>query len=467
MSDLAKRLKYRHVNMIALGGTLGTGMFLASGYSIYIGGPGGSLLAYSLMGLVVYFLMASLAEMTVYEPSTGTFCDYSSRYVGESFGFAMGYNYWLNWAITAAVEVVAASLVMHYWFPDANSLLFCGLFFLMVIGFNLFSVNVYGELEYFLSFLKVSVVIAFLVLGSVAVFYQPHFGVARWHFGDGPFHNGHFGFISAFLFAGFSFQGVELIGVASGEVKNPETSIPKSIRLVFWRLLFFYLLAVCIIGLLFSYNDPRLVSQHDVSMSPYTLIFSDYLSQYAGDFINFVILVALLSAANASVYASSRILWYLSKKEQAPAVFGRLTKKGVPVWGLLATVLIGSVIFVSSKAGSGVLFSYIVKISALSGFVAWFGIALCHLYFRKQVSRLKGEGVLSYKARFYPFAQIISLVMVGFVILAQFIPILHEPNYHFSDLLMVYSSLIAFVVFYLGHKLFFLFKSRVAPSVVL
>jgi len=459
MNTLSKKLELRHVNMIALGGSIGTGIFLASGYSVFVGGPGGALLAYGLMALIVYFLMTSLAEMSVYKPSTGTFCDYSSAYVGKSFGFAMGYNYWLNWAITIAAEVAAASLIMHYWFPQVNGAIFCTVFFIAIVCLNLFSVNIFGEAEYFLSFLKVSVILAFIVLGGFAIFYEPHFGVQRWHVGDAPFHNGYFGFIAVFLFAGFSFQGTELIGVASGEAKNPEKSIPRAIKLVFWRLTLFYVLTIGIITLLISYNDQQLSYQDNIEMSPYTLIFSRYLSHYAADFINFVILVALLSAANASMYSSSRILWYLGKEGQAPKIFSKVTRHGVPLLALAATTLVGSVVFISSKIGSGVLFSYLVQASSLSGFIAWFGIALCHLQFRrKYLPTIGGIHSLSYKARWYPFAQIASLLVIGFVIAAQFIPITSSPTYHFSDLLMVYSSLILFFCFYVGHKVYCFFQ---------
>ncbi len=453
-------MKHRHVNMIALGGSIGTGIFLASGYSIFVGGPGSALIAYILMALVVYFLMTSLAEMSVYKPSTGAFCDYSSAYVGKSFGFAMGYNYWLNWAITIAAEISAASLLMGYWFPQVNGAIFCVIFFFAILLFNLFSVNVFGEIEYLLSFIKVSVILAFIVLGGFAIFYQPHFGLQHWHVGDAPFHNGYFGFISVFLFAGFPFQGTELIGVASGEAKEPQVSIPQSIKLVFWRLTLFYVLTIAILGLLLSYEDPHLSSQNNVSMSPYTLVFNAYLSHYAADFINFVILVALLSAANASMYASSRILWYLGSNGQAPKLFSRITKHGVPLASVLATALIGSVIFLSSKIGNGVLFIYLVQISSLSGFIAWFGIALSHLQFRRKYLPLhEGKDALIYKARFYPIAQIVSLIVVTFVILAQFIPIMNSTDYHVSDVALIYSSLIIFFLFYVGHKIYYAIKN--------
>src|SRR3990167_6213363 len=236
MTDhLAQKLQTRHLNMIAIGGSIGTGIFLASGYSISIGGPGGALLAYSLMAIIVYFLMTSLAEMSVYKPSSGTFCEYSTSYVGESFGAAMGYNYWLNWAITIAAEISAASLIMNYWFPEINGAIFSVIFFSIIFLCNFFSVRLFGEIEYIMSFTKVTVIVIFILLGILMVWKQPHFGATNWKVGDAPFHQGWYGFIAVFLFAGFSFQGTELIGVASGEAQHPDISIPKSIKYVFWR----------------------------------------------------------------------------------------------------------------------------------------------------------------------------------------------------------------------------------------
>ncbi len=460
---LAQKLESRHLNMIALGGSIGTGIFLASGYAISLGGPGSTLVAYTLMALVVYFLMTSLCEMSVYYPSSGTFCDYSTLYVGPSFGFAMGYNYWINWAITIAAEIAAATLIMSYWFPDINSLIFSLVFFFSILVFNLFSVRVYGEVEYFLSFIKVAVILAFIVLGSFAVLQQPHFGTQHWFIGDAPFHNNYYGFIGVFLFAGFSFQGTELIGVASGETKNPATTIPKSVKIVFWRLTIFYVASMAVISLLIPYTDPRLTYQENVSTSPYTMVFAKYLSHYAADFINFVILIAVLSAANASMYSSTRILWYLGHKQQAPKVFSRITKQGVPLLALLATAFIGAIVFISSKVGNGVFFAYAVQISSLFGFIAWFGIALSHYRFRKHyLPQVGGIESLVYRAKFYPFAQISSMLILGLIIFAQFIPIINKPNFQWMELVLPYVSVLIFFMLYVGSK--FYLKMRKIPS---
>lgn len=453
MSQLEKKLESRHINMIAIGGSIGTGIFLASGYSIFIGGPGGAMFAYSLMAVIVYFLMTSLGEMSTYKPSSGSFCDYSTQYVGPSFGFAMSYNYWINWAITIAAELSAAALVMSYWFPHVNPVYFSLAFFIMVLIANVFSVKVYGEIEYWLSFIKVGVIIVFIVLGFFTIIQQPQFGTHNWHIADAPFHSGWYGFISVFLFAGFSFQGTELVGVASGETKNPEKSIPKSIRLVFWRLTLFYVLSIGIISLLLPFNDPQLAQQNSVTTSPYTLIFAKFAGMYAADAMNFIILIALISAANASMYSSSRILWYMGQHGQTPKVFKQANKHGVPIPALLATALVGSLVFISSVIGNGTFFGIIVQISSLCGFIAWFGIALSHYQFRRNVlPGLGGVGILKYKAKFYPWAQILSMLVIVFIVIAQFISL--GQHYSLFDFVMLYSSVILFALIYLGHRLY-------------
>ncbi len=460
MSELSQKLKSRHITMMAIGGSVGTGIFLASGYAIYVGGPGSALLAYLLMAIIVYFLMTSLGEMSAYQPTAGTFCDYSTVYVGKSFGFAMGYNYWLNWAITIAAEIAAAALIASYWFPEVNTLIFSAVFFVTIFLCNIYSVRVYGEAEYYLSFIKVSAILAFIVLGLSAVIHKPQFGIPLWHIGDAPFHAGWMGFIVVFLFAGFSFQGTELVGVASAETKNPADVIPKSINLVFWRLTLFYVATIGLITLLIPYNDPRLAVSDNVNMSPFTLIFDQYWHNYGANIINFIALVAVLSAANASMYASTRILWYLGKSHQAPKVFSRVTRHGIPLLALLVTALIGSLVFFSSLVGHGTMFNYLLQISSLSGFIAWFGIALSHYQFRKKILTRDGNlNVLKYQAKFYPYAQIFAMVVLVLVIVLQCLPIITSQHYQWFDLVITYSSVIVFLLIYCGHKLYSVSKS--------
>jgi lysine-specific permease len=455
MSELSKKLETRHLNMIALGGSIGTGIFLASGYSISVGGPGGALFGYAIMGVIVYFLMMSLGEMSTQMPHTGTFCKYSRDFVSPSFGFAMSYNYWFNWAITIATEISAAVIIIQFWYPHASVSLLSAVFFVVIFIFNIFSVRVYGELEYVLSFIKVAVVIVFIIVGLLLIGEKPDIIPHNWSLGDAPFHGGFLGFLTVFLFAGFSFQGTELVGVASGETKDPQVSIPRSIRLVFWRLCLFYILATFVIGSLVSYTDPSLTNQSDVMMSPFTKIFSEAGLKYAGSIINLVILIAVVSAANASMYSATRILWYMAKSGETPKVFEKVDKRGVPILALLLTSAIGSLVFLSSFVGNGVFFSYIVQISSLSGFIAWFGIALSHYRFRKLYSQGGGNiEDLKFRAKFYPLGPIISMIVLLAVVVCQIESLVQSHTVTTSGIILTYSSVILFLVLWASHALY-------------
>jgi lysine-specific permease len=446
---LAKTLETRHLNMIALGGSIGTGIFLASGYAISVAGPGGALAAYFLISIMVFFLITSLGELSTYMPSTGSFCEYSGKFVNPAFGYAMGINYWFNWAITIAAEISAAVIIMQYWFPHASALGFSAAFFFSILFLNLFSVRIYGEVEYLLSIMKVAVIVIFIILGAILIVKTPEFGLHNMTISDGPFHNGLGGFFAVFLAAGFSFQGSELIGITSGEAKDPAKSIPKAVKSVFWRLLMFYILATLIISLLVPFNDPHLASQNSVSASPFTLVFSYYLTNgIAANILNFVILIAILSAANASMYSATRTLWYMAQTNQAPKIFTKITSYGLPINALIATALVGSTVFMSSLIGNGALFTRLVNVSSSCGFIAWFGIALCHYCFRKNY--IKDLSVLKYKAILFPVGPIFSMALITFIILGQGYTL--YGNFSLIGFFDSYGSLFFFGLFMLYYK---------------
>ncbi len=212
--------------------------------------------------------------------------------------------------------------------------------------------------------------------------------------------------------------------------------------------------------MLLSYNDPRLVTQDSVVTSPYTLVFANYVGKYAADVVNFVILIAILSAANACLYSSTRILWYLGNSKQAPKALTKVNKYGIPYVALSCSALFGSLVFLSSKVGNGVFFGYVVQISSLAGFLVWFGIALSHYKFRKGfLPKNGGKKILKYKARFFPFAPIIAMLVVMMVIVGQYFGIGQEKR-TLGSLLVAYSSVIFFLVVYFGHRLFSLASSR-------
>ncbi len=459
MSNLKRNLKARHLIMIALGGSIGTGLFLASGSAIYEAGPGGAMLAYTIISIMVYFLMCSLGEMAAHSPTTGTFCEYSSKYVSPEFGFAMGWNYWFNWAITIAAEIIAASFIMQYWFPNVHTIYWSVLFFVLIFGLNLLAVKVYGETEYWLSFIKVAFVIIFIVVGILTLVgvtgMGGSVGFENWHIGDAPFHNGAIGFMAVFLIAGFSFQGTELVGVAAGEADNPRSSIPQAIKRTFWRLVIFYILAIGIISFLIPYTSEILVNKNsDIAVSPFTIFFKNAGLTYAATIMNAVILIAILSACNASMYSATRIMWHLAHTKQAPRLFAYINRQGIPVNALLITGLIGCFFFLTSFLENGAVFIWLVNISSLAGFIAWFGIALSHYRFRRAYL-IQGYALkdLPYKSKWFPMAPILAMILIAIIILGQEFHDILTGNLTWQKFFAIYIGFILFLVLLIGYKL--------------
>ncbi|MBM0442006.1 amino acid permease [Klebsiella pneumoniae] len=376
---LRRELKARHLTMIAIGGSIGTGLFVASGATISQAGPGGALLSYILIGLMVYFLMTSLGELAAFMPVSGSFATYGQNYVEEGFGFALGWNYWYNWAVTIAVDLVASQLVMSYWFPDTPGWIWSALFLGIMFLLNWISVRGFGEAEYWFSLIKVATVIIFIIVGVmmiVGIFKgaQPA-GWSNWGIADAPFAGGFSAMIGVAMIVGFSFQGTELIGIAAGESENPEKNIPRAVRQVFWRILLFYVFAILIISLIIPYTDPSLLRNDvkDISVSPFTLVFQHAGLLSAAAIMNAVILTAVLSAGNSGMYASTRMLYTLACDGKAPRIFSKLSRGGVPRNALYATTVIAALCFLTSMFGNQTVYLWLLNTSGMTGFIAWLG----------------------------------------------------------------------------------------------
>ena len=457
--SLQRTLKSRHLTMIAMGGAIGTGLFVASGNSINTAGPGGALVAYAAIGLMVFLLMQSLGEMATHLPVAGSFEEYSTRYISRSFGFAIGWNYWYNWAITVAAELVAAALVMRYWFPDVPAWIWSAVFLVILFALNALSARAYGEGEFWFSLVKVVTVVIFLVLGVLmilGILGGPSPGFHNWTAGEAPFVNGFTGIMSIFMVAGFSFQGTELVGVAAGEAENPGETVPKAIRTVFLRILLFYIGAITVISFLIPYTDPSLLASdvEDVSISPFTLVFEHAGVLAAASVMNAVILTAILSAGNSGLYASTRMLYALAKSGKAPRFLATVNRRGVPMYALLATTLIGMFCFLTTLIGEGEAYVWLINASGLAGFIVWMGIAWSHYRFRKAYVLQGGDPKdLTYRARFFPIGPIVALVMCAIVIVGQGYTIFTSGDVNPLSLLSSYLGLPVFLALWLGHKL--------------
>ncbi|MED1467751.1 amino acid permease [Bacillus salipaludis] len=463
-SGLKRSLKARHLTMISLGGTIGTGLFLASGGAIATAGPGGAILSYLIIGIMVYFLMTSLAEMGSYMPVAGSFSTYASKFVDPSLGFALGWNYWYNWAITIAAELAAVTMIMKFWFPHTPSILWSAIFLAIMFLLNFISVKGFGEAEYWFSLIKVVTVIIFIITGTLMIFgiMGGHvIGFKNFTVGDAPFHGGFMTMLGIFMAAGFSFQGTELLGVAAGETDNPEKAIPRAVRQVFWRILLFYVLAILVIGLLIPYTNGNLANS-DVTVSPFTLVFQKAGIAFAASVMNAVILTAVLSAGNSGMYASTRMLWDLARQGKAPKFLGKLNKNGVPVNALIVTTLVGTLAFLASLFGDGTVYIWLLNASGMSGFIAWLGIAICHYRFRRAyVAQGKDLSKLPYKSKLFPFGPIFAFVVCGFVVLGQNYSAFTGDHIDWNGVFVSYIGLPLFIILWLGYK--FTKKTKLIP----
>ncbi|MCH5641453.1 MULTISPECIES: amino acid permease [unclassified Gordonia (in: high G+C Gram-positive bacteria)] len=459
--SLRKGLQTRHISMLALGGAIGTGLFVASGATIADAGPGGAITAYLLMGAMVFFLMQSLGEMSAYIPCSNPFEEYGKRFVSPSFGFAAGWNYWFNWSITLAAEVVAAGLIMKYWLPDVPSWVWSVVFLAGLLALNLFAVKAFGEAEFWFATIKVIAVVVFLFVGVLLILGvvgdMPSPGFSNWTVGDAPFVDFPLGMLSVFLIAGFAFQGTEMIAVAAGEAVNPKTAIPRAVRTVFVRILLFYVGTLTIIGFLIPYTNPNLLnaSEENIAIAPFTLVFSQAGISVAASMMNAVILIAILSAGNASLFAATRALFGLSLEGSAPRAFAHVTRTGVPILAVAATAAIGALCFLASRVGDGRAYVWLVTASSVAGFVTWMGIAWAHYRFRRAWhAQERPLDDLPYKAWLYPAGPIIALVMCVAVIAGQNLPAIRDGSAGNLELwLTAYGALFVFLGLWWGHKL--------------
>lgn len=470
--EIKRGLKDRHISMIAMGGCIGTGLFMTSGGAIYDAGALGALLAYAIIGAMVFFLMTSLGEMATYLPVSGSFSTYATRFVDPSLGFALGWNYWFNWVITVAADVTIAAQVIQYWTPMAGmpAWAWSCIFLVIIFALNSLSVRVYGESEYWFALIKVVTVIIFIIIGLLTIL-----GIMGGEFvgfdiftqGEGPILGGNFGgsllsILGVFLVAGFSFQGTELIGITAGESENPERAVPKAIKQVFWRILLFYILAIFIIGMLIPYNSSALMGGGDsIATSPFTLVFKNAGLAFAASFMNAVILTSVLSAGNSGMYASTRMLYSMSKDKLAFPSFGKTNKYGVPYLSLIATGVIVVIIFLVQKL-SGDAYEYIVAASGMTGFIAWVGIAVSHFRFRRAFERQHhNKKELKYKAKWFPFGPIFAGLLCVIVILGQDVDFIKTGDFDLNRFIITYMGIPVFLVFFIYHKL--RYKTKMIP----
>ena len=459
-NTLKRSLKARHITMIALGGTIGTGLFVALGGSLSSAGAGGTLVAYLAIGLMVYFLMTSLGEMSTCMPVSGSFETYASHFIDPALGFALGWNYWINWAVTLASELVAAAMLIKFWFPDTSSFFWSALFLTLLIFFNILSSRLYGESEFWFAGIKVVIVVVFIILGLGLIFgiigETSSVGFDNLQVEGGLFPGGIFAVFSVFLIAGYSFMGTEVIGVTAGESSNPHRDVPKAIHTVFWRILLFYIGTILIISFLMPYDDPSLLKNgiDAIGVSPFTLVFERSGMVLAASIMNAVILTAVLSCGNTGLYAGSRMLYALALEGKAPKILARTSSSGVPYIAVAFTAMIGMLAFLTSIAGTGQVYVWLVNGAGLTSFIAWFGIAWSHYRFRRAYLIQGYElQMLPYISKWFPIGPWVGMIICVIVSMGQTVFFFTGKEIDWGGLIVTYSGMILFFGMFLWYKI--------------
>ncbi|TVY21052.1 putative amino-acid permease [Lachnellula arida] len=452
---LARKLSARQVQMIALGGTIGTGLFLGTGKSLATGGPASMLIAYFIVGAIVFLTMLALGEMAAFVPIAGSFCTFAGRYVDDALGFALTWNYWFNDAVSTAADLVALQLVFAYWDTNMPGWALSLIFWVFLILANIITVKAYGELEYWLSLLKVITITIFIILGIVvncgANTSHTYIGAKYWYIGDAPFVGGIGGFASVFVTASFAYGGTESIAITAGETKNPTKNLPRVVKNVFWRILLFYILSVLIIGLNVPYNTKGL-STKKASTSPFTIVFQMVGAKAAGSFINAVIMTSVISAGNHALFAGTRLLYTLSVDSHAPKFFGKLNRNRVPWIAVLATSLISGLCFGASFIGAGQLWTWLQNLVGVSNQLAWLAIGVTSLRFRAAIKLQGKEHELPFKNWTYPWGPILAIILNTVIILVQGWSSF-SPKFSGVDFVSYYIELPIMLIMYVGWKL--------------
>ena len=381
-SQLQRGLKNRHIQLIAMGGAIGTGLFLGSAQVIQSAGPS-IILGYAIGGLIAFLIMRQLGEMIVHEPVAGSFSHFAYRYWGNFPGFLAGWNYWILYILVAMTELTAVAKYINYWWPFIPAWASVLFFFVVITLINLGNVKFYGESEFWLAIIKVAAVISMIVFGLYLLLTADANSTASfsnlWTHG-GFFPNGFEGLFYMLAFLMFAFGGIELIGMAAAEAKDPEKTIPKAINQVVFRILIFYVGSLTILLSLVPWNQLDLGG---LDKSPFVMIFSQMGIQWAAHLLNFIILTAALSVYNSGMYANSRMLFGLAEQGNAPKVFLKVNKQGVPIPAVLfsALLIFGCVLlnyFVPEDALGHLMY---VVVGALV--LNWAMISLTHLKFRQ------------------------------------------------------------------------------------
>ncbi|MGN7469082.1 amino acid permease [Brevibacillus sp. SAFN-007a] len=380
--ELKRGLETRHIQMIALGGTIGVGLFMGSASTIQWTGPS-VMLAYAIVGIFIFFIMRAMGEMLYVEPSTGSFATFGYKYIHPLAGYLTAWSNWFQWVVVGMAEIIAVGTYMKYWFPDLPAWI-PGMIAMLILGAaNLVSVKSFGEFEFWFAMIKIVTIVLMIIAGFGLIF----FGIGNggnaiglsnlWEHG-GFFAGGWTGFFFALSLVIGAYQGVELIGITAGEAKDPKRTLTSAIQSIIWRILIFYIGAIFVIVTVYPWNQLQSIG------SPFVATFAKIGITAAAGFINFVVITAAMSGCNSGIYSAGRMLYTLGVNGQAPKIFTKLSPNGVPLLGTIGVLIGLGIGVILSYIAPENLFVYVYSASVLPGMVPWFVILISQIRFRKQ-----------------------------------------------------------------------------------
>ncbi|CCH43788.1 Arginine permease [Wickerhamomyces ciferrii] len=467
-TQVKRSLKPRHVTMIALGGTIGTGLFIGISTPISQAGPVNSLIAYLFMATIAYSVTQSLGEMATFIPVTSSFTVFTQRFLSPALGVANGYMYCFTWCITFALELSIVGQIIQYWTDAVPLAAWIAIFWVILVSSNMFPVKFYGEVEFWVASVKIMAIVGFIIYSFIMVVgggkHGP-IGFRYWRnpgaWGPGYLFPGtakgkFLGWVSSLVNAAFTYQGTELTGISAGESKNPRRTVPKAINKVFFRILFFYVLSLFFVGLLVPYNDPKFTSTDSyVSSSPFIIAIQNSGTPILPDIFNAVVLLTIISAGNSNVYIGSRILYSLAQNGLAPKWFKITSKHGVPYVSVLMISAFGFLGFMAISSGASTVFDWLLNITAIAGLFAWLFISLSHIRFMHTLAKRGiSRDELPYKAHFMPWAAYYAAFFVIVIIFINGFPAF-IGGFHVEDFFTAYVSVILFVALWMFFQFIF------------
>ncbi len=410
--QLERGLKNRHVQLIAIGGAIGTGLFLGAGKSIHLAGPS-ILFAYMITGVICFLIMRALGELLLSNLNYHSFVDFVKDYLGDMAAFITGWTYWFCWVSIAMADLTAVGIYTQYWFPNVPQWMPGLIALVILLCMNLATVKLFGEMEFWFALIKVIAILALIVVGVIMIVkgFSTNSGPASftnlWSHG-GMFPNGINGFILSFQMVVFAFVGIELVGLTAGETENPEKVLPKAINNIPIRVIIFYIGALIVIMSVYPWSDLN------PAKSPFVQVFATVGIAAAAGIINFVVLTSAASACNSGVFSTSRMVYSLAKEKNAPAKFGKLDARKVPSNALFfssAVILISVILNYLIPEG---VFTLITSVSTVCFIFIWGITVICHLKYRK--TRPELAKVNKFKMPLYPVANYVILAFLVFVL---------------------------------------------------